>query len=183
MNFINLDSYELSNIDIKQCLGPTKIIRYPNLKKYNDIVDCFDKQGRCIIFFETTSKNSGHWVCCFKQNPKTIIYFDPYGLAPDADLNYISKLAQVKLKETKPLLHALLRNAQMSGYDVQVSSYDYQQWKNNINTCGKHCVVRLMNQTLNLQQYYNFMKSYKSKYNLSSFDDVVSYIVYNIIGK
>ena len=152
------ETYPLSSDDIYKLLGHTKIVKYPSLATVTNIFDCFDKQNRFILFFETTSQSSGHWECCWYDKPhNTIHFFDSYGLAPDKAEGFLSLRTRIQLKETKPLLTALLNKAQDEGYQCVYSTTKYQSMVGDINTCGRHCCVRLAHKNMNEDEYFQFM--------------------------
>ena len=169
-----LKEYPLGNDDIEQILGETVVFRYPELEFVEHIDEIFDQHGRSSMLFLTEDDFSGHW-CCFLKKNDEIHYFDPYGLYPDEPKEWISKKKLEKLNESKPFLTKLLKE---SGYKVFINNYPFQEDKNKINTCGKHCVVRLLYKDLNLDQYLNLIKNSNKNP-----DNFVSEIVYNLIQK
>lgn len=80
--------------------------------------------------------------------------------------------------EEKKLTH-FLKN---SGYDVFYNTFPYQKLGDNINTCGRHCALRLLHRDLSDIQYHNLINKYSKKYNLN-IDETVSLLIYNILGK
>jgi hypothetical protein len=169
-----LQKYALGNDDIKQILGETVIFRYPELEYVEHIDEIFDEQGRSIMLFLTDSDFNGHW-CCFLKKGNEIHYFDPYGLDPEEPKEWISKTKLEDLNQTKPFLMNLLKN---SGYKIYINHYPFQKEAKNVATCGKHCVVRLLNKNKNLDQYLEMIV--KSK---EDPDVYVCGIVYNLIKK
>ena len=179
MNFNILESYAMSNSDIFKVIGKSSVIKYPQFGSMSHIDECFDSQGRCVIFFETVSNKVGHWECLYKDGT-TINFFDSYGIGPDVARKYLSKTTQINLKETKPLLTNLIKK---SGYDCIYSGFDYQSWKGNVETCGKHVSIRLLNKDKSNEDYYDYLQSEKDKLNVDTFDEVVEELIYNFIGK
>jgi hypothetical protein len=183
MDYKKLENYELSNDDIDKLLGSTKIIRYPDLQKYTNIKDLFDKDGRCVIFFETTDTYTGHWECMFMYPDTNIVqFFDSYGLEPDFAEKYINKYTAEKLKETKPYLNNLFE-MNSKYYEFYCNTVRYQQMVGDVSTCGKHVSVRLLHNHLNDDEYYMFMNEQKKSLEVSTFDEVVTNIIFNLIGK
>lgn len=184
MNYIPLENYELSNIDIQHILGKIPIIRYPDLIKYKSLNQALNnKFNAFVLFYETENSNVGHWCCCFRNPDNSISYFDSYGLSPLDDLDHISQQIRVKLKEITPYLPNLIKKAVQAGETVFINKNDYQSWKSDVSTCGKHSSVRLLNRNLNDKQYFNYLVSYMKQNNLPSFDDAVCDIIFKIIGK
>jgi hypothetical protein len=52
-----------------------------------------------------------------------------------------------------------------------------------VSTCGKHVSVRLLHNHLNDDEYYMFMNEQKKSLEVSTFDEVVTNIIFNLIGK
>ena len=85
--------------------GSTKIIKYSELGKYyNDTVEellPIDNDYRIILIEQ--NYNSGHW-CCIMRYGKTIEWFDPYGIKPPNELNFISTIKNKMLGQNKKTL-------------------------------------------------------------------------------
>jgi len=174
-NIKELEAYALGDDDLRNILGSDiSIIPYANLNDVNNIDEIFDNKGRAIILFATSEPNVGHWLCLHK-NGDEIEYFDPYGNCIDCNRKWLTKSKLIELHEDKPVLMKLLK---ASGKNVYYNSYAFQEDGNNINTCGKHCAVRLLFKNLNLDEYLDMIK----KSNLSP-DVFVSKYIFNIIKK
>lgn len=143
--------YPLSDADIRKILGrDIKITTYPEMKHMRSIDQLFDRKGRCIILFLTTSPTSGHWLCMIRR-PSSIEFFDPYGEPPDdGQKKEISLSMLQQLDEEKPYLTNLLR---ASGLKVYYNTHDFQKDRADVNTCGRHCVVRLLYAPYSLEKY------------------------------
>ena len=147
--------YPLSDGDIQKALRtPTKILTYPDLEFVNHIDDIFDKEGRSILLYPTTSETNGHWVCMIKKG-NHIEFFDPYGNKPDSQLKWISDKKRRGFGIHYPTLTRLFKE---SGYDVDYNHHKFQENGNDINTCGRHCLARLHFKDLTLDQYKDFIK-------------------------
>lgn len=170
-----IEEYPLGDSDIRKILGDEiKIISYPQLENYNNIDDIFDSQGRCILLFLTIDETTGHWLCMHKEGD-SIHYFDPYGRGVDKDKQWLSKNKLRELNQDKPLLMNLLR---ASGKKVFYNTYEFQEDRKGINTCGRHCTVRLLYKDLDLYKYYKLIKNSKK-----TPDEFVSEITFDIIKK
>ncbi len=167
--------YPLSDGDIRKILGnDIKIWTYPELKSVSDISKVFDPKGRAIILFLTQSPTEGHW-CCLLNKQKGIEFFDPYGDPPQGILQEIPKPLRDNLDMNQPYLTNLLRK---SGRPIFYNDYPFQKDKKNINTCGRHCVVRCLYAPYSLEKYKSIID--KSK---MSPDDFVSALTANMLGK
>jgi len=142
--------YALSDGDIRQLLGSgIKITSYPDLEGVNHINELFDAKGRAIIFYPQTDERTGHWTCMIK-NGRTIEFFDPYGEPPDYQKDSIPKELLERMKMTEPKLAELLLD---SGYRVIYNKEQVQELADDVQTCGRHCVVRLLYADLPVKRY------------------------------
>jgi len=170
-----IKSYPLSDEDIRKILGnDIKIITYPDLGKMSSINQAFDKKGRCIMLYLTENDSTGHWVCMLNKK-SGIEFFDPYGDPPEKPLESVSEEDKEALGEDEPLLTRLLR---ASGKKVYYNSYPFQKDKADVNTCGRHSVVRCLYAPYSLQKYKSVMDSTGM-----SPDDFVSALTGEKLGK
>jgi len=177
INYETIEEYPLGDDDIRKILGNNiNIIAYPELDNYNDVDEIFDDQNRVIILFLTTDKNTGHWLCLHKDKQDNIFYFDPYGEGIDKNKKWLTRSKLEELNQDKISLLRLLKNTANNG--VYYNTYDFQDDRKGINTCGRHCCVRLLYKDLDLDDYYDMIK----KSNLTP-DQFVSKITFNIIKK
>lgn len=146
----------LSNHDISKLLhGQTNIFTYPQLSNFNNIEEVLEPYNCCVILY-MTKKNYGHW-CCLTQHKDRISFFDPYGgqNLPDEELKNIPEHFRRESGQDFPHLSYLLYN---SGYPIEYNNYKFQKHKQDTNTCGRHCINRIRNRHLNIDQYYEMMK-------------------------
>ena len=175
-------NYCLNEDDIYKLIGHTNIIKYPDLQKYKSILDCFDHNGRFVIFFETVNNYSGHWECCFKIG-NVITFWDSYGLAPDQCKEYINKRRLIKLKEFKPVLMDMLNSLADNGFKVIYNTIQYQSWADAVDTCGRWVSLRLMHKNMNEKQFYSFVEANQKYYSLPTLDDVAIQLTKEILKK
>ena len=165
----------LSNEDINIMLNGTKIFKYPDLEDMNSIDEIFDDQGRAVMLFLTKDENTGHWISLHKKE-NIIYYFDPYGYDVDEEKEFIPDYKLEELNQEQPFLMDLFKK---SKYKVYSNQYAFQNRNaKNVNTCGRHCVVRLIYKNLDLDDYFDMIKS--SGYTPDNF---VSKLTYKIIQK
>ena len=175
MSIQSVRAYPLSDGDIRELLGDDiKIITYPELEQMRSIDECFDRKGRCIILFLTTSPTEGHW-CCMMKRKNGIYFYDPYGEAPEEQKDGVSTSMLEQLNQRQPFLTELLRG---SARPVFYNTHGFQKERDGINTCGRHCVVRLMYSNLSTKQYKDMI----DKSGLCP-DDFVSGVVYEHLHK
>lgn len=171
----DVKDYPLSDGDIRKILGDDiSIITYPDLNKVDTINDVFDRKGRCILLFLTSSPTAGHW-CCMLNKKKGIEFFDPYGDAPEKQKEGADPALLAQLGERQPRLMELLRK---SGRPVYYNTYPFQKDKVGVNSCGRHCVVRCLYAPYSLEKY----KSVIDSSGLSP-DDFVSGVTYDKLRK
>jgi len=151
-----IKDYPLSDSDIRKILGKDiKIITYPDLNNMSDIRQAFDKKGRCIMLYLTQSATSGHWVCMLNKKG-SIEYFDPYGEPPEKALQTVPMEEREEWGESQPVLTHLLK---ASGKPVFYNKYPFQKDKQDVNTCGRHSVVRCLYAPNTLEEYKKVMDS------------------------
>jgi len=151
-----IKDYALGDDDIRKILGnDIKIITYPMLGRMRDISEAFDKKGRCIILYLTKDSHSGHWVCMLDKG-KEIEYFDSYGEPPEEPISEVPMSRLQQLDEASPYLTALFRK---SGKRISYNHHVFQQTKDDVNTCGRHAVVRCLYAPYSLSKYKKIMDS------------------------
>ena len=109
------------------------------------------------------------------KDGRHIEFFDPYGEAPEEQKEGADPALLDQLGQRQPRLVELLRK---SGKPVFYNTYPFQKDKSNINTCGRHCVVRCLYAPYSLEKY----KSVIDSSGLSP-DDFVSGITYDKLRK
>ena len=124
--------------------GKSNIIKYSDLRHYNNINSVLGQHGACIILYET-EMNFGHWTLVFKVNSTTLEHFDSYGLRLEAELRIAPQTTD---EQGRPLLSTLINK---SGYKLIENLHQLQEKKEHVNTCGRWCVLRLIfrDETLN----------------------------------
>lgn len=163
----------LSNHDIYNLLdGKTNILTYPELMEYDNINDVLDPYDSCVILY-LNRDNYGHWCTITRSNGK-ISFFDPYGgkNLPDQELKSIPHHFRNESGQTYPHLTYLLYK---SNSPVEYNEHKYQQFDDQVNTCGRHAVCRSLYKDLDSDQYYELMKSLAKKNNMT-YDEVVTMI-------
>jgi len=181
--------YALSDDEIKKYIPNTKIVKYSDLKKYNNIRDLLPSNKSTALILYEHAPNIGHWTAIMrylnKKGIDTIEFFD--SLAddgrPDSELKWLSNQENQLLGQNIPYLTNLLN---ISKIPVIYNKFKFQSEHNkkdgkNINTCGRHCVLRiksLLDCDYDLQDYYKFMKSIK-KDSDNTYDQIVSHLTFD----
>ena len=175
MNLQNLESYSLSDFDIKKIVPNVKIIPYPELAKIDDIVKFLKKHNNgCIIFFEEDKQGKsqiGHWEA-LKLIDNTVQFFDSYGLIYDGCRKWLTEQKLINLKEFTPQLHRLLSKASKDGYKILYNHIKYQSYKKNISDCGRYSSVFLREG--DLRTFEQFMTDLVRQYKAKSYDEAIT---------
>ncbi len=174
------ESYALSAQDIQDILEPdTKIFTYPAFNDMSSIEEAFDPLGRSVFLFLTESPTSRHWLCMFKRRGH-IEYFDSYGGRPDSQRKWLSPEELERLDESEPSLTTLLRR---SGYRVYANTYPYQSKREDVSTCGRWVVARLICKDMSNEQFYHAVRRDMAANGCDSLDDWVTGFTADILGK
>lgn len=142
---------------IKLCKKKVRIIKYPELSKFKNIMTALGPHKALIILYEI-EKNYGHWVSLFQNSKGNIEFFDPYGLKPDDELKFISKNFRKINNEKYPHLTALLLN---SDKPIEYNETRLQQYKEDVNTCGRWCGLRILFRNMLLKDFIKLFKKNK----------------------
>jgi hypothetical protein len=160
----------LSNHDIMQLLdGRANIILYPNLHTYATLDEVLGPYGACVILYESQPRY-GHWCCVFKINETDLEFFNPYGGWVDDALKHIPCHFRKVSNQCYPYLTYLLLK---SSYRLFYNEFPLQQYKKNIRTCGRHCVVRLHKRNLDIYQYVDWLDMLANTLDMN-YDEIVT---------
>jgi hypothetical protein len=168
----------LGDDTIKKYLPKAKIIKYSELKKYNNIEELLKKPLDYVIILYEQKINSGHWVLLSKYD-NIIEFFSSYGNYIDECLNWNTQEINDILGQNKPYLSILL-NKVKDKYDIIYNSFDFQNKnKLDISTCGRWVVLRVHTILLFKQSLSDFIKTIKKLKNEKkiSYDLLVSQII------
>lgn len=159
----------LSDSDIKQILGDqSKVLIYKDLYNYNTIDELLEPEGAAVILYETNKTSTGHafghWCCVFNGKPVVvdgvitpcIYYFDSYGNMIDDVLHHVDPKFRIKNGEDFAYLSTLLG---LCPYAVDYNDHQFQSDTENVNTCGRHCITRILHDDLDAEEYIDLFKS------------------------
>jgi len=135
-----------------------RVMRYSDLMFVSSIDEILDVEGSVIILYQK-EKNKGHF-CLLTDAYKdgTLLFFDPYGY--DIDEEVALSDFQVRNMEGKIVKH-LSHLIENSNYELIVNKTQYQREAEHVNTCGRHCVVRLNYIHLSEEEYNTFINKNK----------------------
>jgi hypothetical protein len=153
------------------------VITYSELDKFNDIEEVLEANKQWKIILIEESKFFGHWVVILRYG-KTIEYFNSYGDKPSYELDLLSDKKNRELGQDEKYLNKLLLLAK-NKYKVIYNSKRFQKLANQINTCGRWCIFRVImmdKYNMSLSQFIKYMEELKKYYNMT-YDQIVSLII------
>ena len=173
-------NYSLYTTDIVKFLKKyniqCKVYTYNQLNKFHDIDKALGKD-KCFVLLYMSRPNYGHYITVFKRDKDNIEVYDSYkDMKPDYEFKYIPSEYRQQLGETYPHLTQLLYD---SGYKVHYNNHKMQQLSNNISTCGRHVIVRLIKRRMNIDEYYRWVKKICKEYRITP-DMLVTIMTSNI---
>jgi len=158
MSFDNT-KYALNGLEIKLLNPDAKILKYPDLYKYDSVEEIFGDKRKVIILYLMINDSVGHWTTLF-LNQDGINFFDPYGVPPDFEFELLSKRKRTQLDQEQDYLLQML-----SPHKVIFNNITYQE--QGTMTCGCFVSHRLNHSHLNDPQYFSiFADSNKRPDNL-----------------
>tara|TARA_R110001592_G_scaffold127825_2_gene339829 strand:+ start:767 stop:1294 length:528 start_codon:yes stop_codon:yes gene_type:complete len=163
----NAENIDLSLEDIKIITNNgCEVVVYHNLDQYNSIEQLLGEKGAVILLFET-KKNFGHWTAIFYQdeNRNSIEFFDSYGFAPDAELNYAKY-------DNTPYLTQLLEKSKLP---MIYNTKKLQVFAHEINTCGRWTSLRVVFRNIPLHDFQRLFQRNKY-YNGDFFVSALTYL-------
>jgi DNA adenine methylase len=166
----------LDDLELKNLLGNPRILKYDELSKYRSLEELLPKKRDYIILLYLDAPNKGHWTCIIRNN-NDVYFFCSYGSKVDEPLSWVPITIRMKLRVCVPFLTRLFNNTSLNTY---YSPVKYQQERDDVNTCGRYCVLLIKKfqeeQDYDLDKFYEYLTSIKNKFKLS-YDEVVSTLI------
>lgn len=169
---------ELTDQDLHTLIPGVPITEYDDLDG-KTLGELLDHNGHGMLFFierESRTAKQGHWLCILR-NQYGVEVFDPYGGTRDPwylARRWVSPTELVKLGQGRPMLDTLIEAA---GMKANYNETRLQKMKPGaVNTCGRHCVVRLWNDHLDDQDYDAWLQAQGDP------DEVVCRLTYAKLG-
>jgi len=162
----------LTDSDLKHYIPNSIVIKDSELANYDSLLDLLPNPvSTCFILIES-KLNEGHWVCLNRLR-NNFSYFDSYGVLPDGELKFINLITLKKLHENVKYLTLLFKKLPKE-YKWSYNKFAFQKHGNNINTCGRWCVVSSMFNNLQMtnKQMIDFFKEKKNQTG-KSYDELV----------
>jgi len=169
-----IEEKPMGDNDIKTYFPGAKIILYNQLNDLEHIDELLPNDKSYAFLLIEDSPNKGHWVSLDKLKNQ-INFFDSYGGAPDSQLKWISMDKRQELGQADKRLTQLLKQ---SGYKVNYNPVKYQQKDSDIQTCGRHCCMRIKKllEGKDLDGYHKFMEQSKASSGMD-YDEIVSFFI------
>jgi len=143
----------LSAQDLKGMLGGTaakvRFMQYDELKNIKSLTELLSGKIAAIILLQIESPNAppvGHWITMMDRGAE-FEHFDPYGFSIDKELS---------ITHEQPWLKMLAQRASKS---VRESRHRYQAVREDVNTCGRWCVFRILKIQLNDEQFQEIFRN------------------------
>ena len=144
-----LPHHSLSDSEVRDIVQkPISVFKYSELKKFKNIQEMF-KDSDCVLLLYESKINTGHWTCLINQ-PKTIVFFDPYSLQPDSQLAFSNIKFRKSIGVKMPYLSYLMYHSKKP---VDYNDTQLQVLKEGIETCGYWCDRRLLFNELTNNQF------------------------------
>lgn len=179
---------------IRTPLTDSNIVKYGVPKEdiivYSDLGDEYDIEGLLTdehpykIMLIEYKENSGHWVLIMKyvlKGKKVLEYFNPFGLYPSKADFVDDAVLNKKLDQEQLFLNQLFHKEESEEDfdDLIYNKVKFQSRADDVNTCGRHCLMRLIcmkDFNMDLADYIKFMKKFSKKLD-ASYDEIVASII------
>lgn len=130
--------------------GKSTVMAYEDLHKINNIDELFKDGNIAVSILYQTQSNVGHWVALIKKGPQELYFFDSYGLKMDQELELASYNLRLHNDIATPHLTALINK---SNFKLTQNTHRYQQWIEDVNTCGRWTSIRILYHNLSDEQF------------------------------
>ena len=153
-------SQMFSESDFKRYFNiENKIMKFSELAQYENIQELLPNDNDFKIILTETRPNSGHWCCLLRKNNK-VIWFDSYGVPPDGELKFISRMMNKMLNQEVHQIHRLMKTYHRFGLTTDYNHHHYQSESEEVSTCGRWCCWFLLMSNLNysLKEMEEFME-------------------------
>lgn len=148
---------------------------------YGKSLDKLLKNGAFIILY-LWGVNYGHWTAVIRHNNgKDVEYFDSYGHAPDYWLSKNTHEKNKKLGQEKPyLLNKIMKNNKYDCIYYNPITFQDSSDERDILTCGRHCLTRIRNRDLSLEEYKDYLDDVMKKNKLKTYDQTATFLTRDI---
>ena len=182
LNLKEIMKTPLTDNDLEKYFGigiKEEILKYSDLKDYNDMNDLLPNDKSFKIILIEYEKNKGHWIAILRYNNKIEI-FNSFGHKHNEDDFVESDTMNYYLGQSHIFLNKLIEDEIKDGeFKIIYNKVKFQEEDENINTCGRHVVNRILcmlHYNMTLKDYIDFMKTSHKKTKLN-YDQIVSIII------
>jgi len=154
--------------------GKANIVMYSDLWRYNSIDELVKPHGAAFILYQQRP-TYGHW-CAVTKNKNLISFFDPYGVYPDAQLEWTKPAMREKLNMDYPYLSDLLAHSP-SHYKLEWNKHQYQKYSKDVASCGRWCALFIAFKDLGLTEFAKLFDL-----NVKDNDDIVTLLTMLELG-
>lgn len=137
---------------------PFKVVKYSDLYKFKNIEDMFNKKCKCVLMLYEQKNNYGHWVCLI-NHPKKVIFFDPYAMEPDDQLQFTNIKFRKDNNMELPYLTYLLFHSEKP---IDYNDKRFQKLDDKINTCGYWVGIRMRKKNIDSDQFIKIFEGIPS---------------------
>jgi hypothetical protein len=129
-----------------------------------DLIDYIDSlPNKAVIMLFRSEPTYGHWITLFlRRGPsgiadtRNLYVYDSMGLCMPDDWKSLMRLNKLKLAELGQDGSRLIGAVLKSGFQsIYWNDYEIQSPSPEIQTCGRHCIIRLLCQGLSVKKYYD----------------------------
>lgn len=148
-----LESSDLTFQQLKDLMGPnqskqTKFLTYDQLAPFKSFQQLFKGVKAIIVLLQPEQKNapkSGHFITLLDHGTH-VEHFDSYGLSIDEEMKITDEHHMTNLfnSEKRPMVQ---------------NTKKLQRFKNDINTCGRWCVARILLKQMELEEFIKLIES------------------------
>jgi hypothetical protein len=177
-----LASHPLNTEEMEQILKSfnldVPIMLYSDLFPRADLAEYLDSlPNKAVIILFRADTNFGHWVTVFLKNhmsgnariadTSNLYVFDSLGLCVPDDWKRLMGQTKTKAEELGQDKRALIQSCLNSGFkSIYWNEFPIQSPSPEIQTCGRHCIMRLLRPDLSPKQYFNTIR-YAASRNIS----------------
>ena len=161
-NIVKILTTPMGDDDINEYLKGVNILKYSQLKDYNNIEELLPTHKSYFIILYEFEPNYGHFCCCMRDKNNNIIYFDSYGMPPSQPLKENTEEVNIQLGQDKPYLNMLFDKTPLP---VLYNGYQFQNDNSDIATCGRWCIliIKCIKENATLQEFIKTFKDIKKK--------------------
>ena len=129
-------------------------------------------EGKLVLLLYESKRNNGHW-CCLIDQPAQVIFFDPYALLPDDQLEFTNIKFRKRNNMHLPYLTYLLYHSKKP---IDYNNKQMQVMRDEVATCGYWCGIRMRLDYLDSEEFIDIFR----KFPLKERDNIIIATVNNL---